>query len=145
MRLFRRKAEEVEEPVNIASVGKLKILTADDEEDIRVLLKKMLEAEGHQVISAVDGEDALQKLKDEKPDLLILDKKMPKLNGLKVLEKVRQDPSTRNLPVIMLTVDASDKDVYQGYMQGADVYLAKPFKLNNILIGIVMALKKARK
>lgn len=145
MRLFRRKAEEIEEPVNIESIGTLKILTADDEEDIRILLRRMLEAEGHTVIGAVDGEDALERIKDEKPDLLILDKKMPKLNGLKVLEKIRQDPATRNLPVIMLTVDASDKDVCQGYMQGADVYLAKPFTRNDILIGIVMALKKARK
>ena len=136
MGLFKRKTEK------IGKTGGLKIVTADDESDIRTLLQKGLEAEGHTVIPAVDGEDALQKIKDEKPDLVILDIRMPKMDGIHVLQVIRKDPDTKKLPVIMLTVESSDQDTYKGYMYGADVYLAKPFKLQDVLTGIALAFKQ---
>lgn len=135
MGLFRRNAEKPKK------TGGLKILVADDEIDIRTLLQKGLEEEGHKIILAVDGEDALQKITDEKPDLVILDIRMPKLNGIQALQKIREKPDTRKLPVMMLTVDSSDQDIYKGYMYGADVYLTKPFKLQDVLTGIVLAFK----
>ena len=136
MGFFKRKTGK------IGKTGGFKIVVADDEADIRTLLQNELEAEGHTVIPAVDGEDALQKIKDEKPDLVILDIRMPKLDGIQVLQRIKKDPDTRKLPVIMLTVDSSDQDIYKGYVYGADVYLTKPFKLQDILTGIALAFKR---
>ena len=126
----------------VKKTGGFKILAVDDEADVRTLLQDGLEAEGHTVIPAVDGEDALQKIKDEKPDLVILDIRMPKMDGIQVLQIIKNDPSTRKLPVIMLTVNASDEDMFKGCMYGADVYLTKPFKLQDILTGIALAFKR---
>lgn len=117
---------------------RLKIVAADDEADIRTLLQKGLEAEGHTVITAVDGEDALQKIKAEKPDLVILDIRMPKLDGIQALQIIKGDPSTRKLPVMMFTVVSSDEEIHKGIMYGADVYITKPFKLPAILNGIAL-------
>ena len=134
MGLFKKKTGVLP---GIKTAG-LKIVAADDEADIRTLLQEGLEAEGHTVITAVDGEDALQKIKDEKPGLVILDIRMPKLNGIEVLQKIKEDPATQKLPVIMFTVVSSDEDICKGIMHGADVYITKPFKLPAILSGIAL-------
>ena len=133
MGLFKRKTAE-------STTGGLKIVAADDEADIRTVLQKGLEMSGHTVILAVDGEDALRKIKDEKPDLVILDIRMPKLDGIQTLQVIKKDPVTRNLPVIMLTINSSDEDLLKGYMYGADCYITKPFRLQTIL-RIVLAFK----
>ena len=134
MELFRRAAAE-------GTTGGFKIVAADDEADIRTVLQKGLEMLGHNVILAVDGEDTLQKIKDEKPDLVILDIRMPKLDGIQVLQVIKKDPSTRKLPVIMLTGNSSDEDLLKGYMYGADYYITKPFRIQTILNGIALVFK----
>ena len=134
MGLFKRSQTE-------SATGGLKILAVDDEADIRTVLQKGLETSGHRVVLAVDGEEALQKVRDEKPDLVILDIRMPKLDGIQVLQVIKKDPLTRRLPVIMLTGNASDEDLLKGYMFGADYYITKPFKLQTILNGISLVLK----
>ena len=123
------------------AAGGLKIVAADDEADIRTVLQKGLEASGYNVIPAVDGEDALQKIKDEKPDLVILDIRMPKLDGIQTLQTIKNDPATRKLPVIMLTGNSSDEDLLKGYKYGADYYITKPFKLQTVLNGIALVFK----
>ncbi|MFH2068206.1 MAG: response regulator [Candidatus Omnitrophota bacterium] len=134
MGLFRKAAAE-------GTTGGFKIVAADDEADIRTILQKGLEMAGHKVISAVDGEDALQKIKDEKPDLVILDIRMPKIDGIQALQAIKKDPSTRKLPVIMLTGNSSDEDLLKGYMYGADYYITKPFRIQTILNGIALIFK----
>ena len=134
MGLFKKSAVQ-------GITGGFKIVAADDEADIRTVLQKGLEVSGHSVILAVDGEDALQKIKDEKPDLVILDIRMPKLDGIQTLQIIKKDPATKKLPVIMLTGNSSDEDLLKGYMYGADYYITKPFKLQTILNGIALVFK----
>ncbi len=105
----------------------LKILVCDDERHIVRLIQVNLERQGYQVITAYDGKEGLEKVKSEKPDLCVLDVMMPYMDGFEVLKNIRRDPETENLPVIMLTAKAQDKDVFEGYHYGADMYLTKPF------------------
>ncbi|HNQ34767.1 MAG TPA: response regulator [bacterium] len=126
--------------VEAGGVG-YRIVAADDQEDVRTILQKGLTAAGHTVFSAVDGEDALEKIKNEKPDLVILDIRMPKLDGIHALQVIKKSPLTRNLPVIMLTGESSDEQLLAGYMFGADYYITKPFRLQTVLTGITMVMK----
>jgi two-component system alkaline phosphatase synthesis response regulator PhoP/two-component system response regulator VicR len=79
------------------------------------------------VVTAYDGKEGLEKVKSEKPDMVVLDVMMPYMDGFEVLKNIRRDPETEALPVIMLTAKAQDKDVFEGYHYGADMYLTKPF------------------
>jgi two-component system, OmpR family, alkaline phosphatase synthesis response regulator PhoP len=110
-----------------------KVLAVDDEPNIIRLIRVNLERAGYEVISAGDGREALKKLAAERPDLVILDVRMPYMNGLETLKEIRSNPATRALPVIMLTAKAQDQDVFRGYSHGADVYLTKPFNPMELL------------
>ena len=105
----------------------LKVLVCDDERHIVRLIQVNLERQGYQVITAFDGKEGLEKVRSEKPDLLVLDVMMPYMDGFEVLKSLRREAETENLPVIMLTAKAQDKDVFEGYHYGADMYLTKPF------------------
>jgi two-component system alkaline phosphatase synthesis response regulator PhoP/two-component system response regulator VicR len=91
------------------------------------LIQINLEKNGYQVVTAYDGKEGLEKIKAEKPSLVVLDVMMPYMDGFEVLKNLRKDPEFENLPVIMLTAKAQDKDVFEGYHYGADMYLTKPF------------------
>lgn len=104
-----------------------KILVCDDERHIVRLIQINLEKNGYQVVTAYDGKEGLEKIKSEKPSLVVLDVMMPYMDGFEVLKNLRKDPEFENLPVIMLTAKAQDKDVFEGYHYGADMYLTKPF------------------
>jgi two-component system alkaline phosphatase synthesis response regulator PhoP/two-component system response regulator VicR len=86
-----------------------------------------LERQGYEVVTAFDGKEALQKVEDERPDLVVLDVMMPYMDGFEVLQNLRRNPSTRDIPVIMLTAKAQDADVFKGWQSGVDCYLTKPF------------------
>src|SRR5581483_10525460 len=86
-----------------------------------------LERDGHQVISAADGEEALALARAEAPDLCILDVMMPKLSGLEVLRALRLDPATAGARILLLTARAAEYDVEAGFAGGADDYVVKPF------------------
>jgi two-component system alkaline phosphatase synthesis response regulator PhoP/two-component system response regulator VicR len=105
----------------------LKVLVCDDERHIVRLIQVNLERQGYTVVTAFDGKDGLEKVKAEKPDLMVLDVMMPYMDGFEVLKALRREPETEALPVIMLTAKAQDKDVFEGYRYGADMYLTKPF------------------
>ena len=105
----------------------LKILVCDDERHIVRLIQVNLERQGYQVVTAYDGKEGLEKIRAEKPDLVVLDVMMPYMDGFEVLKNLRREPETEALPVIMLTAKAQDKDVFEGYHYGADMYLTKPF------------------
>lgn len=105
----------------------LKILVCDDERHIVRLIQVNLERQGYNVVTAYDGKEGLEKVKAEKPDMVVLDVMMPYMDGFEVLKTLRRDPATEALPVIMLTAKAQDKDVFEGYHYGADMYLTKPF------------------
>ena len=106
---------------------KYKILAVDDEPHIRRLVQVNLERHGYEVITATDGKDALETIATEKPDLVVCDVMMPYMDGFEVLQTLRKNADTRELPVIMLTAKAQDADVFKGWQSGADLYLTKPF------------------
>jgi len=110
-----------------------KILAVDDEKHIVRLVQVNLERAGYTVVTANDGKEALQKVSDENPDLVVLDVMMPYMDGFEVLQNLRRNPSTRDIPVIMLTAKAQDADVFKGWQSGVDCYLTKPFNPMELL------------
>ncbi len=105
-----------------------KILIVDDETDILELYKIRLEREGHTVLTAADGEEGLRIAREEAPDLIILDLMLPKIDGFKVCSILKSEEETRHIPVIILTARAEDKDKKTGMDVGADDYMTKPFR-----------------
>ncbi len=104
-----------------------KILVADDNQQIRMLVGAALRSLGHQLLEAVDGEDALDTAVREHPDLVLLDVTMPKLDGFEVLAFLRKRPETADVRVIMLTTAAQKTDLKHGVDLGCNDYVTKPF------------------
>jgi len=104
-----------------------RILAVDDEPNIVRLIQVNLERQGYQVETASNGTQALAKIRDHRPDLLVSDVMMPEMGGFELLENIRRDNSIADLPVIMLTAKTSEKDIMDGMVRGADMYLTKPF------------------
>ena len=109
------------------------ILAVDDEKAIVRLVQVNLERHGYTVLTAFDGKEALEKIALAPPDLVVCDVMMPYMDGFEVLRRLRLNPETRDLPVIMLTAKAMDNDVYEGWRSGADCYLTKPFNPSELL------------
>ena len=118
-----------------------RILVVDDEPVVVKTLSKAIRRQGFDVVSAVDGEEALEKIRSTKPDLVILDIQMPKLDGTEVLQRIKGSPETASLPVIMLTGKAGDEDILKGYKYGANYYIPKPFKMDEVLKGIALMVR----
>lgn len=106
---------------------KPRILVADDEEPVVRIVSVNLEIEGYEVIPAYDGAEAWEKIKKEKPDLVILDIMMPEMDGWEVLRRMKADPELRDIPAIMLTALAQAHDIATSWETGADSHLVKPF------------------
>ena len=104
-----------------------KILIVEDEKDIRDLIIYALEAKGYETISTDDGEKALKMLKENKPDLVILDWMLPSVSGLEICRNIRRDKNIKNIPIIMLTAKITEDDKILGLDSGADDYITKPF------------------
>ena len=103
-----------------------RILVADDSPTIVDVVKAILEEEQYEVITASDGQEALDKAHREAPDLVLLDVEMPRLNGYAVCKLLKEDPATSHIPVIMLTSKSRESDRMWGFGMGADEYLTKP-------------------
>lgn len=104
-----------------------KILVVDDHPHIARLIERELQREGHQILTAADGEEALRLVAQERPEIVVLDVILPKLDGYEVLRVLKGDPETRGIRVIMLTVLDQDGAVSHGLELGADWYVPKPF------------------
>ena len=116
-----------------------KILIVDDETNIVKLVEARLKSHGYEVVAAFDGQEGLDKVRLENPDLIILDVAMPKLNGLEVCQAIRSDEQYKNIPIVMLTASAQAMDIKKGMEKGADAYVAKPFN-PGVLVGIIAGL-----
>ena len=116
------------------------ILVVDDEPDILNLAKLMLEKEGYVVSTASDGEEALQKVEAEMPDIILLDIVMPGKTGLEVCKILKAKPETRHIPVVMFTVLGQDVDRKLAKEAGSDGYFAKPFTLESLLAEVGRAI-----
>ncbi len=122
-----------------------KILVADDEKDIGRLLELALTRAGFQVIRAYDGEEALAKIEQSRPDLIVLDVMMPKLDGIQVCQRLKGNSRTASLPVLMLTAKVQVTDTVTGLSAGADDYLPKPFNHQEIVARIRTLLTRSEK
>jgi DNA-binding response OmpR family regulator len=104
------------------------VLVAEDDEDILALVVFDLEDEGYEVVTTRNGEDAVALALERHPDLILLDVAMPGLDGYEVTRRLRADESTRGTPVVLLTARAQVKDVIEGFEAGANDYVTKPFR-----------------
>ena len=110
-----------------------RILVVDDERHIVRLVEVNLQRAGYEVLTAYDGVEALEKTKADKPDMIILDVMMPRMDGFEVLKDLRANADTKDIPVIMLTAKAQDADIFKGWSSGVDSYLTKPFNPRELL------------
>ncbi len=118
------------------------ILVAEDEDDIRELLRYNLTKEGYRVACAASGEEALSLAAAAPPDLILLDLMLPGLDGLEVCRRLKREPHTRQVPIIMLTAKGEEADIVIGLELGADDYLTTPFSLRVLLARLRTALRR---
>jgi DNA-binding response OmpR family regulator len=124
--------------------GRSRILVADNDEDILQLVAFRLERAGYDVLVARDGQEALDRARDERPDLCVLDVMMPKLTGYDVTRRLREDAGTRTMPVILLTARVQEADVRNGFDAGADEYVRKPFSPQELRARVEALLRTRR-
>lgn len=110
-----------------------RILAVDDEKHIVRLVQINLEKEGYEVLTASNGRQALEIVASEHPDLIVMDVMMPEMDGFEALEKLKENPETCKIPVVMLTAKAQDSDVFRGWQSGTDLYLTKPFNPQELI------------
>ena len=113
--------------------AKRRVLVVDDEPSIAKILRKQLEVAGFEVAVAVDGAEGLVKVREFRPELIVLDVMLPKLSGHQVCATLKQDAELKVIPVLMLTAKAQRKDQDEGLQSGADAFLTKPFQLEELL------------
>ncbi|RUM59750.1 MAG: DNA-binding response regulator [Persephonella sp.] len=118
------------------------IYIIEDDEDIQELLKYNLSKEGYKVRSFYNGKEPLEKIKFDNPDLVILDIMLPDLDGLEFCKKVKTDPLTEHIPIIMLTAKSTEIDKVVGLELGADDYITKPFSIRELLARIKAVLRR---
>lgn len=117
-------------------MDKKRILIVDDEKDLVEMLTLRLEASNYEALRAYDGREALDKAKKEKPDLIILDLMIPKIDGYKVCRMLKFDEKYKHIPIIMFTARAQGEDRKLGEEVGADAYITKPFEPQALLAKI---------
>jgi len=115
---------------------KFRILIVDDDKEILETLQSRLDREGYEVVTALDGEEALLKVKQDDPDIIILDLLLPKLNGFEVLKEIRQKYEDKWRPVIIISAQAELDSLRKGYALEADHYLTKPVTMEKVLQGV---------
>ncbi len=123
-------------------MSKGKILIVDDNVDAVATLKDRLEFEGYELEYALDGFEALKSIKKSKPDLVLLDVMMPQQDGFTVCFKLKNNPETKDIPIIMLTAKSLMSDMEQGMKMGAETYVVKPFDMEVLLKKIDKYIKK---
>ena len=117
-----------------------KILIADDEEDVKVVIQLFLESKGYEISTAFDGLDTIDRVKEEKPDLIILDIMMPIIDGFEVCKRLKADPESADIPIVMLSAASESESRQKGIDAGAVDYIVKPFEpdqLESVIRGIL--------
>jgi two-component system, OmpR family, phosphate regulon response regulator PhoB len=130
-------------PESAGNLAKPTILVVEDEAPLLTLLRYNLEKGGFRVEEAADGQEALLRLSEAKPDLVLLDWMLPALSGLEVCRQIRRRPNTRDLPIIMVTARTEDQDAIRALDTGADDYIAKPFAMESLLARIRALLRRS--
>lgn len=112
---------------------KNRILVVEDEESLLKLESILLSSKGYSVTGVMDGKSALEEVNANKPDLVILDIMLPEMDGFEVCQKIKENPETRHIPVVMLTAKKNSQDFARGRQVGSDAYITKPFKSSKVL------------
>jgi len=120
-----------------------KILVAEDEKDIRELIAFTLRFAGYDVVLANNGAEALEKVSQEKPALVLLDVRMPKMTGYEVCRRLKENPETEKIPVVFLSAKGQDREVQEGYESGAVDYIIKPFVPDELIAQVKRILEQA--
>ena len=123
-------------------MARAKVLVVDDEEYIQHILNFSFGAEGYEVVTASDGEEGVSKARDEKPDVIVMDIMMPKMDGYEACKQIKTDPQTKDIPVILLTAKGRDADRKLGSEVGADDYVVKPFSPGRLIERVEGIMKK---
>jgi two-component system phosphate regulon response regulator PhoB len=120
------------------------ILVVEDEEALATLLQYNLDKEGYRIELSADGDEALIRIDEKLPDLVILDWMLPSVSGIEICRRLRQRPATRNLPIIMLTARGEETDRVRGLDTGADDYIVKPFLMSELSARVRAVLRRIR-
>jgi DNA-binding response OmpR family regulator len=120
-----------------------KVLIVDDDPDIVTAIKFSLELEGLKTVAAYDGEQALEAVKQETPDVIVLDGMLPEINGYKIARLLKFDEEHRNTPILMVTARAQQDDMKLGRETGVDEYITKPFDMGDLVAMVKRYLKPA--
>ncbi|HJV27414.1 MAG TPA: response regulator [Aromatoleum sp.] len=110
-----------------------KILIADDEQNIVISLEFLMKREGYEVLIANDGEEAVHRIRADRPDLVLLDVMMPKKSGFEVCQEIKSDPDLQGICILMLTAKGRDTEMAKGLALGADAYMTKPFSTKELV------------
>ncbi len=121
---------------------KQRVLVVDDNPDSVAIMRGILEAREYDVVAAGSGAEALQLIRTEAVDVVLLDVMMPEMSGMEVLQRIKEDATPGRLPVILVTAKTQDEDVLSGYQYGADYYITKPFTAKQLIYGIELILGK---
>ncbi|MEO1260862.1 MAG: response regulator [Bacteroidota bacterium] len=119
-----------------------KVLIIEDQEEIRENLSELLEISDFDVITAVNGQNGLQQIQSELPDIILCDISMPVMDGYEVLKQVRNNVQTKKTPFVFISASAQDADIMAGKIAGADAYLTKPFSLQKLINTIELLVVK---
>ncbi len=120
-----------------------KILVIDDEVQLVQMVQIRLEANGYDIVTAYDGEEGIEKVKSENPDLIILDIMMPKMNGFEACKILKNDPKYSKIPIIFLSAKVQEEDLEIGKAKSADAFVKKPFETPDLLAKIKELLEKS--
>lgn len=130
-------------PDGVSTLHAPLVLVVEDDPAIATLLRYNLEKQGYRIAEAGDGPEALLQLQEHKPDLVLLDWMLPSLSGIEVCRQIRAKPATRDLPIIMVTARAEDRDAVRGLNIGADDYITKPFNTEALLARVRALLRRS--
>src|SRR5438128_11751497 len=139
----RRRAAETENGGGPAIARARRILLAEDEKDVAELIRYTLTKEGYDVTLVTNGAEALRQTREIRPDLVLLDLMIPQLNGWEVCRRLKQDPATRAIPVIMVTARVEEGDKVLGFEMGADDYVTKPFSTRELVARVRAVLRRS--
>lgn len=120
----------------------MEILVVEDDESIRNLIVSQLQDAGFEVSTAADGLEGLAAIRDRRPDAVLLDINMPRMDGFTVLERLKNDPETSDLPVLMLSAQSSPEDIRRAVQLGANDYIGKPFESRQLLRRVNRMIRK---
>jgi len=127
----------------VSGVSKPLVLLVEDEAALVTVLRYNLEKQGFRVEEAADGEEAMTRIAESGPDLVLLDWMLPVMSGIEVCRQIRRRPATRDLPVIMVTARTEDQDAVRGLNVGADDYITKPFSMDALLARVRALLRRS--